>query len=81
MTACLDDYMEPSPSFVLEGRLRCHSLCTKRKIVTECDSELTEKTTMPQVMIKGFNLCEKKNPYFFFSKGLTRDYLPYNSTV
>ena len=47
----------------------------------ECASELTEKTTLPQVMIKGFNLCEKKNSYFFGSKGLTRDYLPYNSTV
>ena len=27
MTACLDDYAEPSPSFVSEGRLWC-SLCT-----------------------------------------------------
>ena len=35
MTACLDDYREPSPSSVLEGRLRCHSLCTKRQIVTD----------------------------------------------
>ena len=60
MIACLDDYAEPSPSFDLEGRLRCHSLCTKQKIVTECASELTEKTTLPQVMIKGFNLCGKK---------------------
>ena len=81
MTACLDDCMEPSPSFVLEVRLRCHSLCTKGQIVTECASELTEKTTLPQVVIKGFNLCEKKNSYFFCSKGLTRDYLPYNSSV
>ena len=60
MTACLDDYTEPSPSFVLEGRLRCHSLCTKRQIVTECASGLTETTTLTHVMIKGFNLGEKK---------------------
>ena len=50
-------------------------------MVIEYASELTEKTTLPQVMIKGFNLCEKKNSYFFGSKGLTRDYLPYNSNV
>ena len=53
----------------------------KWKITTECASELTEKTTMPQVVIKCFNLCKKKNSYFFGSKGLTRDYLPYNSSV
>ena len=62
MTACLDGYTKPSSSFVLEGRLRFHLLCTKQNIVTECASELTEKTTLPQVMIKGFNLCEKKTP-------------------
>ena len=60
MTACLDDYREPSPSFVSEGRLRYHSLCTKRHIVTECASELTEKTTLPQVMIKGVNFRQEK---------------------
>ena len=43
----------------------------KRKIMTECAYELTEKTTLPPVMIKGFNFCEKKNSYFFGSKGLT----------
>ena len=43
--------------------------------------QLTEKTTLPQVMIKSFNLCEKKNSYSLGSKGLTMDYLPYNSTV
>ena len=32
-------------------------------------------------MIKGFNLCENKNSYFLGSKGLTRDYLPYSSTI
>ena len=41
MIVCLDDYTDPSPSFVLEGRLRCHSLCMKWKIATECASELT----------------------------------------
>ena len=46
-----------------------------------CAPELTEKTTLPQVVIKGFNLCEKKNSYFFGLKDLPRDYLPYNSTV
>ena len=40
----------------------------------------TERTTLPQVMIKGFNF-RKKNSYFFGSEGLTRDYLPYNSSV
>ena len=50
----------------------------KWEIATKCASELTEKTTLPQVMIKGFNVCEKDNSYFFGSKGLTRDYLPYN---
>ena len=39
------------------------------------------ETTLPQVIIKGFNLCEKKNSYFLGSKGLTRDYLPYYSTI
>ena len=29
MTVCLDDYREPSPSFVSEGCLWCHSLCMK----------------------------------------------------
>ena len=38
-------------------------------------------TTLPQVIIKGFNLCEKKNSYFFGLKGLTRDYSPYNSAI
>ena len=32
-------------------------------------------------MIKGFNLPEKEKSYFLGSKGLTRDYLPYNSEV
>ena len=41
----------------------------------------TERTTLPQVMIKGFNFFEKKNSNFFVSEGLTRDYLPYNSSV
>ena len=41
----------------------------------------TERTTLPQVMIKGFDFEKKKNSYFFGSKGLTMDYLPYNSTV
>ena len=42
----------------------------------------TERTTLPQVMIKGFNFeKEKKNSNFFGSEGLTRDYLPYNSSV
>ena len=62
MTSCFNDYAEPSPSYSLEGRLRGHSLCAKKKIAIECASELTEKTTMPQVMVKGFNLCEKKTP-------------------
>ena len=79
MTAHSDDYVEPSLSF---GEHLLHYFsCMKGKLGTEFTSELTEKTTLPQVMIKGFNLCEKKNSYFFGSKGLTRDYLPYNSTV
>ena len=32
-------------------------------------------------MIKGINLCEKENSYFLGSKGLTMDYLSYNSTI
>ena len=79
MIACFDDYGEQSPSF---GRYLLHYLsCMKDELVTECTSKLTEKATLPQVMIKGFNLREKKNSYFFGSKWLTRDYLPYNSTV
>ena len=35
-----------------------------------CAPELTEKTTLPQVMIKGFNLCKKKNSYSFWLKGV-----------
>ena len=81
MTPCFDDYAEPSLSSDSEGRLRGYSLCAKWKIAPECASKLTEKTTLPQVMIKGFNLCEKKNSYFLGLKGLTRDYLPYNSTI
>ena len=54
MTAYFDDYAEPSLSSDSEGRLRGHSLCVKRTIATECASELTEKTTPPQVMMKGF---------------------------
>ena len=49
--------------------------------VIHCALGSTEKTTLPQVIIKGFNFFEKKNSNFFGSKGLTRDYLPYNSTV
>ena len=70
MTAFFNDYAEPLPSSDLEGRLRGHSLCTKRKIVTECASELTEKTTLPQVVIKGFNLCERKTPTSLAQRGL-----------
>ena len=69
MTACLDDYAEPSPSFDLEGYLRSHSLCTKRQIMTECSSKLTEKTTLPQVMIKGVNMCEKQTPTSLAQRG------------
>ena len=69
MTACLDDYAEPSTSFILEGRLRCHSLCTKQQITTECASELIEKTTLPQVVIKGYNLCERKTPTSLAQRG------------
>ena len=39
------------------------------------------ETTLPQVMIKGFNLYEKKKSYFLGSKGLNKDYLPYKSIV
>ena len=46
-----------------------------------CAPGLTERTTLPQVVIKGFNFCEKKTSYFFGSKGLARDYLPYDSSV
>ena len=53
----------------------------KRQIAAECAPELTEKTTLPPVYIKGFNLFRTENSYFFGSKGLTRDYLPYNSSV
>ena len=54
MIACFDDYAEPSPYF---GRYLLHYLsCMKDELATECASELTEKTTLPQVMIKGFNL-------------------------
>ena len=66
---CFNDYAEPSPFSDLEGRLRGHSLCAKRKIATECASELTEKTTLLQVMIKGFNLCEIKNPTSLAQRG------------
>ena len=64
--------MEPSPSFV---ELLLHYLsCMKGKLATECTSELTEKTTLPQVMIKVFNLCEKKLlllRFIGFDKGLS----------
>ena len=79
MTACLDDYVEPSPYF--GGHLLHYFSCMKVELATECTYELTKKNTLPQVMIKGFNLCEKRNSYFLGTKGLTRDYLPYNSTV
>ena len=60
MTSCLDDYVEPSPSF---GEHLLHYLsCIEIELATECTSKLTKKTTLPQVMIKGFNLCEKKTP-------------------
>ena len=79
MTVCLDDYVEPSPFF---GMHLLHYLsCMKVELATEYTSELTEKTIQPQVMIKGFNLCENKKYYFLGSNGLTRDYLPYNSIV
>ena len=58
MTGYLDDYMEPSPSF--GEHLLHHLSCMKVELATECISELTEKTTLPRVMIKGFNLCERK---------------------
>ena len=79
MTICLDDYVELSPSF--GGHLLHYLSCMKVELAAECISELTKKTTLPQVTIKGFNLCEKKNSYLLGSKGLTRDYLPYNSIV
>ena len=69
MTACFDDYAKPSPSSDLEGCLRGHSLCAKQKIATECASELTEKITLPQVMIKCFNLCERKTPTSLAQRG------------
>ena len=47
MTARLYDYSEPSSSFVLEGLLRC--------VLGS-----TERTTLPQVMIKGFNFRKEK---------------------
>ena len=72
MTAYLYDYSEPSLSFVF-GKTPLVPFVVHTGSI--------EKTTLPQVMIKGFNLCEKKNSYFFGSKGLTRDYLPYNSSV
>ena len=79
MADCLNDYVEPSLSF---GRHLLHYLsCMEIELVTECTSELTEKAPLPRVMIKGFNLYENKNSYFLGSKGLTRDYLPYNSSV
>ena len=63
----LNDYVEPSPSF---GEHLLHYLsCMKGKLATEFTSELTEKTTMPQVMIKGFNLCEIKTPTSLAQRG------------
>ena len=79
MTVCFSDYGESSLS--LEEHLRHYSSCMKVELATECTFELTEKTTFPQVMIKGFILCEKKNSHFLGSKGLNRAYLPYNFTV
>ena len=70
MTSGFNDYAEPLPSSDLEGRLRCHSLCMKQKIATECASELTGKTTLPLVMIKGFNLCEKKKLPLLWLEGV-----------
>ena len=71
MTVCLDDIGKH------------HRLLFWKDVfeAIHCAPGLTEKTTLPQVVIKGFNLCEKKNSYFFGAKGLTRDYLPYNSNV
>ena len=60
MTACLDDYVEPSPFFRVH--LLHYMSCMKVELATECTSKLTEKTTLPQVMMKGFNLCERKTP-------------------
>ena len=54
MNVCLDDYVEPSPSF--GGYILHHLSCMKDELATECTFELTEKATLPRVMIKGFNL-------------------------
>ena len=34
--------------------------CTPGKLAIECTIELTKKATLPRVMIKGFNVYEKK---------------------
>ena len=82
MISIFNDYAEPSPSSDLEGRLCFHSLCMKWNIATECASELTEKLPCPGLRLRVL-ICVKrrKNSYFLGSKGLTRDYLPYNSTI
>ena len=46
-----------------------------------CALGSTERTTLPQVMIKGFNFRKEKTPTSLARRGLTRDYLPYNSSV
>ena len=40
----------------------------------------TERLPCPRLWLRVLNF-EKKNSYFFGSEGLTRDYLPYNSSV
>ena len=69
-TVCLDDCMEPSPSLVSEGLLWCHFVHLDHWVMLPC----------PRLWLRVL-ICEKKNSNFFGSKGLTRDYLPYNSTV
>ena len=60
MTSGFNDYAEPSLSF---GEHPLHYLsCMGIKFVTECTSELIEKATLTQVLIKGFNLCKKETP-------------------
>ena len=67
MTAYLDDYVEPSPFF--GEHLLQYLSCMKVELVTGCTFKLTEKTTLPQVVIKGFNLCERKTPTSLAQRG------------
>ena len=59
----------------------CLLLCKDFFGDIHCALGSTERTTLPQVMIKGFIFLKEQTPTSLAQRGLTRDYLPYNSSV